>query len=52
MKELETCDCCGDLIDPKFGVAKCTQCGEEKCVESCIPGGNRTMCTECEENAE
>lgn len=47
--ELPVCDFCGDPIDPKYGTTTCAQCGEEKCVESCIPGGNRTICDQCEE---
>lgn len=44
------CENCGEPIDPKFGVATCSDCGNEKCVEFCIPGGNRTLCLDCEDS--
>jgi hypothetical protein len=49
MSEEITCDYCGAFIKPEFGEAVCISCGETRCVEFCIPGGNRTECTECEE---
>ena len=49
MKEVEVCDFCGMPIDEDWGAAVCMKCGDRKCVENCIPGGNRTICVECEE---
>lgn len=46
---IKTCDFCGEPITPDYGTAVCVKCGEAKCVQFCIPGGNRTKCVECEE---
>ena len=45
------CDFCGKDT-AKFGTATCPRCGQVKCVENCIPGGNRTVCVSCEEDIE
>ncbi len=43
------CPSCGDTINPSYGTSVCPQCGGTKCGEFCIPGGNRTLCVNCEE---
>ena len=47
----EKCNFC-EADTAKFGVATCPRCGQAKCVENCIPGGNRTLCLSCEEDIE
>jgi hypothetical protein len=42
------CERCGSDTK-KYGTATCVECGANVCVEECIPGGNRTMCVQCEE---
>jgi len=45
----EACAFCGKPISPDFGTATCANCGERKCVEFCIPGGDQTICVDCDE---
>ena len=47
----EKCYFCGQDTT-KFGTATCSRCSAVKCVENCIPGGNRTLCLSCEEDIE
>jgi hypothetical protein len=51
MRYDEECDFCGSESKP-YGFTLCVRCGERKCVENCVPGGNRTACTDCEEKED
>jgi len=45
------CVRCGRTDTEKYGVGSCVQCGVEPlCIEECLPGGKRTVCTQCEED--
>ncbi len=50
-KKADPCDFCGGDTT-EYGTTECPTCGEVKCVASCIPGGEGTECTECEEEED
>lgn len=45
------CESCG-ANTANYGVMRCNECGETKCVEFCIPGGANTKCLACEESED
>ncbi len=42
-----SCPFCDQPINLSFGVSRCPTCEAIKCVEFCIPGGNKTECIHC-----
>lgn len=45
---MKECDNCGMPVSSEFGTVACSDCGDERCVEFCIPGGVGTECVDCE----